>query len=185
MDRSRIRHHGAKAREEALKENEERFRGIHDNSPADIYLKDTEGRYLLINKRFEEWDGHSASDSIGKSTYDLFPRHLADSYMAVDRKVIQSGETQEIEFEAMFAYGTTRLVATTKISVRDSLGKYNRRRHNQHRHHRPKADGSAAPPGPENGGCRSAHRWGGARFQQFSGLHFWACRNNRREAWRR
>ena len=108
--------------EEALKESEERVRGIIDNSPSAIYLKDTEGLYLLVNKRFEEWYGYSAAHSIGKSAYDLFPKHLADGYTEVDREVILSGQAREVEFEAPFADGTTRLISTTKFPVRDSHG---------------------------------------------------------------
>ena len=41
------------ATNEALRESEECYRAVIDNSPAAIFLKDTEGRYLLANKQFE------------------------------------------------------------------------------------------------------------------------------------
>jgi signal transduction histidine kinase len=47
---------------------------------------------------------------------------LADGYMEVDREVILSGQAREVEFEAPFADGTTRLISTTKFPVRDSRG---------------------------------------------------------------
>lgn len=43
----------------ALMESEARFRAIFDNSPFCLNLKDTEGRYLFANKRYEEWWGYN------------------------------------------------------------------------------------------------------------------------------
>ena len=43
-----------KQAEEALRASQRLLQGIVDNSGAVIYVKDTEGRYLLVNQRFEE-----------------------------------------------------------------------------------------------------------------------------------
>lgn len=43
-----------KQAEDALRERERLIHAILDNSPALIFLKDREGRYLLINKEFEK-----------------------------------------------------------------------------------------------------------------------------------
>ena len=60
--------------EEARRESEERCRGIVENSPSAIHLKDVNGGWLEVNKRFEEWYGISAEEIVGKTTYDLFPQ---------------------------------------------------------------------------------------------------------------
>jgi PAS domain-containing protein len=39
--------------ESALRDSEERFRAIMDNSPALIFIKDLAGRYLQANRQFE------------------------------------------------------------------------------------------------------------------------------------
>lgn len=67
-----------KQTERALRESEERCRAVVDNSPTAISLKDTEGRYLLANKRYEEWFGISREDIAGKTRYDLYPEERAD-----------------------------------------------------------------------------------------------------------
>ena len=41
--------------EEALKESEERFKSIIENSPAAIFLKDLEGRFMTTSSTFKEW----------------------------------------------------------------------------------------------------------------------------------
>src|SRR5690348_13218166 len=61
---------------EALRESERRLQGILDNSTAVIYLKDTQGRYLKINRQFEDLFGVKILDAIGKTDFDLFPREM-------------------------------------------------------------------------------------------------------------
>lgn len=38
---------------EALRESRSRLQAIVDNSPTVVYLKDRQGRYLLINQQYE------------------------------------------------------------------------------------------------------------------------------------
>lgn len=108
--------------EQELRESEERFKSIIDNFPAAIFLKDMESRFLLVNRCFEEWYGYSVSASIGKSSYDLFPKHLAESDIALEREVILSGQARESEFEFPFSDGSICAVSTTKFPVRGPEG---------------------------------------------------------------
>ncbi len=119
----RQQHQREQELQQQQQESEERIRSIIDNSPAAIYLKDLEGRFILVSRRFEEWYGYSASASIGKSTYDLFPQHVAEAYMAADKEVILSGQTQEYDFEAPFSDGSMRAISATKFPVRGSEGR--------------------------------------------------------------
>jgi two-component system sensor kinase FixL len=90
-----------KRMEEALRESRERLQAILDNTTALIYVKDIEGRYLLINKRCERLF-HLSNESIkGKTDFDLFPREMAEVYSANDRQVLSSGQPQELEEEAV------------------------------------------------------------------------------------
>src|SRR5207245_388229 len=41
------------SRDEALRKSEQQLKAVLDNSSAFIYLKDREGRYLIVNRRFE------------------------------------------------------------------------------------------------------------------------------------
>ncbi|MBZ0157635.1 MAG: EAL domain-containing protein [Alphaproteobacteria bacterium] len=85
--------------EEALRRSQQQLLAMMDNSPAAIYMKDTEGRFLLINRRFEELFHISRKSAIGKTDYDLFPRETADSIHANDLKVLESGHAGEWEEE--------------------------------------------------------------------------------------
>jgi len=88
---------GRKQAEIALRESEERLRGIMDNASAVIFLKDTAGRYLLVNALYEKLF-HISNEAIqGKTDHDIFPQEMADAFIEGDRKVIQSGLPLEVE----------------------------------------------------------------------------------------
>lgn len=88
-----------------LKNVERRLQAILDNTSTVVYVKDLEGRYLLINREFETLFGVTLSEVIGKNDYDLFPGEFADAFRAVDRRVAEHGETIEIEEVAPQADG--------------------------------------------------------------------------------
>src|SRR5215471_7437399 len=67
--------------------SERELQSILDNSTAVIYVKDTGGRYLRVNRRFEDLFGVSRTEVLGRTDYDLFPREMADRYRAHDQEV--------------------------------------------------------------------------------------------------
>jgi PAS domain S-box-containing protein len=84
--------------EDALMESEARLRAIFDNTPLCINMKDTEGRYLLANKPYEEWWGHPFEDVIGKKAIEFQENRFGLQAMSVAEKlVLETGETQETE----------------------------------------------------------------------------------------
>jgi PAS domain S-box-containing protein len=109
--------------EKALRESEERFRAVVDNSPTAISLKDTQGRYLLTNKRYEEWFGFSLEDAVGKTCHDLYPEERADIISAEDRKALATGAASERTTKTVFADGTTHTLLVTKFPIPGSDGK--------------------------------------------------------------
>ncbi|HWE51484.1 MAG TPA: PAS domain S-box protein [Bryobacteraceae bacterium] len=77
--------------------SEQRLRAIVDNSPAVIFLKDTEGRFQLVNRRFTEIFPQSSSGMAGKTDYELFDAGIADALRANDLAVIAAGGPISIE----------------------------------------------------------------------------------------
>jgi PAS domain S-box-containing protein len=86
-----------KRAEMALQESEERFRAILDNSTTVIFLKDVKGRYLFINKRYEELFHISNAEINGKTDYEVFPKENAKAFVANDQKVITSKSVLKME----------------------------------------------------------------------------------------
>src|SRR5260370_10807117 len=81
--------------EEALRDSQHLLQAIIDNSQAVIFVKDLEGRYLLINSRFEELFHVSRESITGKTDYDLFSKERADAFRDFDRRQLAGGTPLE------------------------------------------------------------------------------------------
>ena len=83
--------------EEAKRATLEMLQAIMDNSPAIIYLKDIEGRYLLANRRYATFFNIDQEMIIGKTDYDIFPEAVAEAFQSNDRTVLETGTAQAWE----------------------------------------------------------------------------------------
>lgn len=107
---------------ESLAWSEERLRNVIDNSPSSITLKDLEGRFVIVNKRFEEWYGRSQVEVVGKTSRDVFPPDVARLYTTQWEEVLNSREVVEEEIEVSFADGNSHSVLVTKFPVLGASG---------------------------------------------------------------
>lgn len=89
----------------ALRASEERFRAFLDHAPNLAFVKGTDGRYLYVNRRFEEVFHFEPGSVFGKTEVDLFPQEQADQFQGNDRQVLESGEAKEFEELAWHADG--------------------------------------------------------------------------------
>jgi len=112
-----------KQAEEALRISEVRFRGIIENAPLSILLKDADGRILIANGEFLERYGYTEEEVVGKTDRDLQSAELADIYTAQDREVLASRRTVREELNTRFADGTDREVTVTKFPILDRDGR--------------------------------------------------------------
>ena len=94
-----------KRAEEELSESEARLRAILDNSPNLVFLKDTQGRYLHINRQFERAFHISREAIAGKTDKDVFPAEQAAAFRVNDLKVFQAGVPLEFEEVALYDDG--------------------------------------------------------------------------------
>ncbi len=86
-----------KQAEEALRTSEQQLQSILDNSNTAIFLKDLQGRYLRVNRRFTNVLGIDKDQARGKTDYDLFAKDIADSLRVNDQKVFSAGKALEFE----------------------------------------------------------------------------------------
>jgi PAS domain S-box-containing protein len=108
--------------EDALRGSEQRLRSIIDNSPAVIYLKDLEGRYVMVNRRYMQLH-HVGADAIeGKTDFDIFPSELAAAFQAVDRRVLAAAAAQQAEELVPLDDGLHTFVSV-KFPLHDASGK--------------------------------------------------------------
>ncbi len=94
-----------KQTQEALQESEARLQAILDNSPTAVFVKDLQGRYLMVNRQCERNMRLSREQMIGKTDYDLFPQATADQFIANDREVFLAQTPLIREEEAQLADG--------------------------------------------------------------------------------
>jgi PAS domain S-box-containing protein len=70
--------------ENARLENEIRLKAILNNSTSLIYIKDLEGRYVMVNKKFKDFFGLAEETVIDKTDYDLTTKEIADRFKKQD-----------------------------------------------------------------------------------------------------
>jgi len=73
------------------------LREILDNIPAPVYLKDVQGKYIRINKKYEQLANVKLTDIEGKDDFDIFPQPVAALFRAQDKEVIEKGIPLEFE----------------------------------------------------------------------------------------
>ncbi len=110
-----------KSAEEKLKESEARLQSILDNSTTVIYVKDVEGKYLLINKRFEDLFGVTREEIKGKTDHDIFPSHMADAFRANDLEVLKANAPVEFDEVAPHDDGPHTYISI-KFPINDDNG---------------------------------------------------------------
>ena len=86
-----------------------------------IFVKDIEGRFLIVNKKLEELLGVKNEELKGKTDYDIITKELAEYYRANDQKVLEEGKAIRIEEEADLIDGHHTFIAN-KFPLYDSSG---------------------------------------------------------------
>lgn len=67
-----------KKAEDLLRENEEKYRILLDESTDPIFSFNSEGRYLYANRAFVKGVGKKIEDVVGNTLWDVFPKEEAD-----------------------------------------------------------------------------------------------------------
>ena len=101
----------------AQEESQQLLRGIVENAPSLVFVKDEASRYLLVNEPFERFVGKNRAELLGKSDVEIFPSELAAGYMESDAAVYRSGAS--VVREDVYALGDRAFTfVTTKFPVR-------------------------------------------------------------------
>ena len=105
--------------ESALSTVEPRLRAMVDALPAYIAYVDTELRYTMVNRTYEEWFGRPASEMLGRTVGEV----LGDSLRNVQEhlKAALKGETQRFEARLRTVTGD-RVLFVVHLPDRDETG---------------------------------------------------------------
>ncbi len=107
---------------EALRESQQLLQGIIDNSVPVIYVKDLEGRYILVNRRFEDIFHLTRAAILGRTDHDLFPRAAADAFRSMDQRVA-AADRPLTEEETAPQHDGPHAYLSVKAPLHDSAGR--------------------------------------------------------------
>jgi diguanylate cyclase (GGDEF)-like protein/PAS domain S-box-containing protein len=99
----------------------ERLQAILDHVPAVVYLKDLSGRYLMINRHYEELFNVTNEDLVGKSDAGLFPQAQIDVFHANEQRVINERTSLVFE-EVADKYGVPHTYFSQKFPLFNADG---------------------------------------------------------------
>ena len=102
-----------------LEESRHQLQAILDGTSDAVFIKDTQGRYLLLNEATARFVGKRQQEVIGHDDMFLFPPADAQAVMEGDRKVMTGGMTTTYEDVATTADGVKRTFLATKGPLLD------------------------------------------------------------------
>jgi PAS domain S-box-containing protein len=111
-----------KQAEDTLRRSEQLLQDVINNTASQIYVKDTAGRYLLTNRRFEQRFSLTTDQIVGHTDHEIFPRDIADAFRANDVTVLERNTPVEFEEYAPHSDGL-RASTTVKFPLCDHSGK--------------------------------------------------------------
>ncbi|MEP6525315.1 PAS domain S-box protein [Microcoleus vaginatus DQ-U2] len=106
---------------QALQKNYNLLFAVINSTPAALFVKDIQGRYLMLNAAGASIIGKSVDDIIGRDDSELFPPEIAGNIRKTDRPIMTAGKTQALE-EDLPVKGNLRTFLCTKSAYRDGLG---------------------------------------------------------------
>ncbi len=108
--------------DEALRRSHGVLQAVIEGTTDAVFVKDLQGRYLMINSAGARLLGKAVAEVLGKDDTELFSPETAQGIMERDRQVMASGITRTYE-DLGTAAGVTRTYLSTKGPYRDHEGK--------------------------------------------------------------
>jgi PAS domain S-box-containing protein len=84
----------------ALQSSYDLLNAVIEGTADSVFVKDTQGRYVLVNSVVARIIGRPVEEIIGYTDRDFFSPEIADPLIEIDRCVIESGETHIVEEQA-------------------------------------------------------------------------------------
>jgi len=105
-----------------LRDSETRLKVLVDSTPSIAWVKDSEGRYVFLNKGAEEKFQATMGEWRGKTDYELLPNELAERFRKEDHRVLETGEPI-VTFETTIdSENTPHHWRHIRVGFTDSLG---------------------------------------------------------------
>ncbi len=110
------------ARDAALRRSQALLNNIVEKSSAVIYVKDLDGRYLMVNHSFRMLLPPGSPEPLGNTDDVLFPPEMARTVRQADRAVLASGRASSHEETSAGTVGGPRTYISEKFPLIDEFG---------------------------------------------------------------
>jgi PAS domain S-box-containing protein len=97
------------------------LQAVIEATPDAIFVKDLDGRYVLVNEAFARFLGCRPADIVGKNDLELYPEETARRFIEDDKLVLATGRAQAFEGVASSPVGTQAYLVTKGV-YRDKEG---------------------------------------------------------------
>jgi CheY-like chemotaxis protein len=154
----------------AMPDSADILQAVIEATPDAIFVKDLEGRYVVVNEAFARFIGKSRADIVGRNDFELYPEVDARTFVEADRRVIATGSTRRSKASRPGRMASRRPTSSrrARITTRTAAPWASTafpRHHRAARTENLKRTGSAVPIA-EDGSGRAADWRSGARLQQ-------------------
>jgi two-component system cell cycle sensor histidine kinase/response regulator CckA len=106
----------------ALEEKNALLKSIFEGTGDAVYIKDLEGRYVIVNPAFAKYFERPTEQIVGKTAAQMFDFATARRLSETDRLVIETGRAQTFEYDLPMVNGTRTFLAM-KSPYQDGQGK--------------------------------------------------------------
>jgi PAS domain S-box-containing protein len=107
--------------EQALEASELRLRQLLDNTPTVVFIRDLEGRYLYVNRRFCDMYGKQPEEMVGALNSDLLPPEVIAMANENTARVLAAGAPMEFE-EDLEVNGRRMTFLASRFALMDPRG---------------------------------------------------------------
>ncbi|BBJ00137.1 hypothetical protein FGKAn22_18290 [Ferrigenium kumadai] len=113
-----------KRAEEALQKQKEFMWHVLDTDPNLIFVKNAEGKFILVNQAMADACGRTVQEMIWKSNAEIYPDHPQEvaGFLAADREVIQDRREVVLTESAQLPDGRQRWYLTIKRPLIEDNG---------------------------------------------------------------
>jgi PAS domain S-box-containing protein len=112
----------SKGLESLVQKRTREISGFLQYTPAVVYIKDADGKYTMVNSKFEELFGIHSSDVRGKSDQDFLAPDIADRFFKNDDRVLREKKPLQVE-ESIVLDQDRHTYLSTKFPLYDGHGR--------------------------------------------------------------
>ena len=88
---------------------------VIDATPDAIFVKDLDGRYVIVNQAAARFLNRPPEEIVGKNDLELYPEDTARQFMKDDQVVLAEGQPRQFEGVASSGLGTQAYLVTKGV----------------------------------------------------------------------